>query len=160
MQTFLTRLSAEDFDLQPQAPQYLVATMSNLHLLRWITYYGSWNFQRQSGVHARLVRLNQTFDVDYEKGQISFAESTLTMNLKSADIIHQGRLHHWDFPQHPNGLRLVIEDSGRHYYLMDDLAYNSQAVQLLLADPQSPGIANHLELVYDGFPVVRIYKTR
>jgi hypothetical protein len=41
---------------------------------------------------------------------------------------------------------------------MDDLAYNSMAVQLLIGDPGRPELTRYFKLVHEGFPLVRIYE--
>lgn len=156
---FLRNLKKKDLGLRPPSKQYFIVTIENFQLLHWISYYGAWNLDAGQGNQARLVELTETFDVDYDLGRVSFPrDPDLLLDLKSADVIVQGELHHWDFPENPVGYHLVIEDQGERYYMMDDLAYASQAVQLLLGDPHEPRVSENFRLVHEGFPVVRIYE--
>ncbi len=159
VQDFLRGLSVLNYKLEPESPQYVVVTLENFALLHWISYYGSWDVTSRQGLHAKVVRIRETFDVDYDRGRVSFSHSGRTLHVKSVDAIHQGRLHHYEYPDN-KGLHLVFSADTREYFLMDDLAYDSQALRLLFADPENPLVANHFSLVHEGFPTVRIYEVR
>ncbi len=159
VQDFLRGLSVLDYKLEPAAKQYIVVTLENFALLHWIGFYGSWDVTSRLGIHANVVRIRETFDVNYDEGRINFPLSNTSMHVRSVDAIHKGRLHHYEYPEN-KGLHLVFSADTRDYFLMDDLAYDSQALRLLLADPENPLVTNHFRLVHEGFPVVRIYEVR
>ena len=62
------------------------------------------------------------------------------------------------FPINQNGPHLVINDATKQAMLMDDMAYNSMAVQLLIGDPSRAEQSRYFKLVHEGFPYVRIYE--
>lgn len=160
VQFFLNTLKTQNFHFPTPKKQYLVVSIDNFRLMHWISYYGSWDLVRRQGHHARVVRLSQTFDLDYEAGTITFPADGNTMQLSSMDVIFENELHHYDYPNNRQERHLVLEDSGEHFFLMNSAAYRSQAVQLLLCAPDDKTVARNFKLVHNGFPSVRIYEVR
>ena len=156
---FLSGLGGMDFRIRPKQKQYLVVTLENFTLLHWISFYGSWDVTSRQGVHARVVAIKETFDVDYDKGHVDFPESATDFSLKTIDVILDGRLHHHEFPKN-KGYHLIVSSDTREYFLMDDMAYDSQTLRLLFADPENSVISRYFKLVHEGFPNVRVYEVR
>jgi len=158
---FVADLAQRDQGFEAPQKQYLVVSVESLHLLHWIAYYGSWDFSRRVGRRASVALLDRAFDVNYERGVLRFTDGDRTTALSSCDVVRGEMLRHWDYAHHPGGPHLVLLDApgtGPRALLLDDTAYRSRNVQLLLRDPQAPDISQSFRLVHDGFPVVRIYE--
>jgi hypothetical protein len=78
--------------------------------------------------------------------------------VKSVDGLSAQGARRALFPVNPAAPHLIINDVAKHVILMDDAAYNSMAVQLLIGDPARAELASYFKLVHEGFPLVRIYE--
>lgn len=156
---FLRSLGTEDLHLKPPMPLYVVATFENIRLSPWICYYGTWDFEKEQGVHARVASIRESFNLDWEKGTMTFQDEKEPIEVKSIHVLSsQGRKdRHYDKNTGPN---LILNSESRRYYALDDLAFQSMLTQLLIAPKESERLDRYFELVYDDFPWVRVYKVR
>jgi dolichyl-diphosphooligosaccharide--protein glycosyltransferase len=156
IESMLVNLANKEYHIPLPAPQYLVVTSENLPLVPWISFYGTWNFQAKNGVHAKVSKLEGELRVDNEQGVLSLGNQRVTLSTVDA-LTAQGRQFR-DYKR--PGPHLILDMPSSRAYLMDDLAYNSLMVRLLLVEPTQRPYADYFELVYDGFPAVRIYRVK
>lgn len=158
VQRELEGLKDADAALPAVRPQHLVVCWENLSLLYWISYYGSWDVTTGVGVHAGVQTLREPFNVDKTTGSLTFKKGGKPVQLASAELLTAAGAQRLAMPENPAGPHLVINDVSRQAMLLDDLAYNSMAVQLLVGDPRRPEQSRHFKLLHEGFPLVRIYE--
>lgn len=159
VKTGLQSFLSIDYGLQPPLPQYLVVTVENLPLLYWITWYGNWDLVSRQSVHARVTRIDQAFELDHEQGRILVPTLDLDLPLAAIHSLGGERPQRRTYPWNA-GYSCVVEEQSGVAWLLDEAAYQSLAVQLLLDDPDNPRIARNFRLVHDGLPTVRIYEVR
>jgi len=153
---FMGFIAHNRFAERPKEKQYLVAAWENLRLIPWISYYGTWNAATGQGVHGVSQSLDPNFQVDDAKGILTMSGGG-TVPLASADLLTaQGRTN--EKFSAPRGAHLVVNRVAGQAFIMDDLAYNSMMVQMLISPPNNPFFQGAFRLVYDGFPMVRIYE--
>jgi dolichyl-diphosphooligosaccharide--protein glycosyltransferase len=153
---FLAFIARERFTQRPAQKQYLVVAWENLRIAYWISYYGSWNLIEQSGLHGASREIGGRFQVDNAKGLL-LVEGSEPIPLASVDVVGPNGRSHQEFSNQTRG-HLLINDSIQQAFFMDDLIYQSMMVQLLMASPDDPALKGAFSLVYDGFPLVRIYE--
>ena len=151
-------LREHDVALPPVRPQHLVVAWENLLLLHWISYYGSWDVVTGQGRHAGVSVVRQAASVDRENGTLTRRGGGASVPLASAEILSDKGGQRLDMPEHPGGLHLVVNAEAGQAVLLDDAAYGSMAVQLLIGDPARPEAARYFKLLHEGFPLVRIYE--
>ncbi len=151
-------LAERDVALPPAPPQYLVATWENLTLLYWISYYGSWDVVTGRGRHAMVTTVHSAMELDRANGTLLRPGGGEALPLASAEILADNKVERLDIPEHPVGLHLLVNTAAGQAVLLDDAAYSSMAVQLLVGDPTRPEIARYFKLLREGFPLVRIYE--
>ncbi len=156
---FLHSLGGSDQGLHPTLPRYLVVTMENITLLGWIGFYGTWDPVTGDGVHPRVARLDQEFVLRRERGDIWLKESEMAVPLRAMDSLTASGRESTAFDP-KNEWWLLLFPETEDYFLLDDLAWNSLNVQLLLRDPKDPDVAPHFRLVYEDYPLVRIFEAR
>jgi dolichyl-diphosphooligosaccharide--protein glycosyltransferase len=154
----LATLAQADVPLKRAAPQYLVVCWENLSLLYWMTYYGSWDVVSGSGTHARRQDILEPFNVDQNRGVMVFRGPSAPIAIQSVDQLSTQGARRLSFAVNPAAPHLLINEITHQVMLMDDLAYNSMAVQLLIGDPARPEQSRYFKLVHEGFPLVRIYE--
>ncbi|GAB6126575.1 STT3 domain-containing protein [Humidesulfovibrio idahonensis] len=151
-------LRERDQVLPPARPQHLVATWDNLVLLYWISYYGSWDVVAGAGRHASVSVLRDPVDIDETNGTFTRKKNGVTLPLASAEILSEKGVERIAMPEHPGEAHLLVNSLAGQAMLLDDAAYNSMAVQLLIGDPERPEQARYFKLLHEGFPLVRIYE--
>jgi len=156
VQSFLHLLGQQRLQLQDIPRQYLVVTWENIRLAYWITYYGSWDITAGQGVHGQCLPLTDPFSVDHAKGILYLKGDKEPIPLASMDTLIQGGRNHEDFPG-PGG-RLVVSKVADQAFLMDELCYQSMMVRLLIAPPEDPQLKGLFRIVFEGYPLVRIYE--
>jgi len=144
--------------LPPAKPQYLVVCWENLTLLYWISYYGSWDVAAGGGEHATVQTLRDSFNVDQPGARLVNKRTNSTLPLKSVDVLDERGQRVIPLPEDATGQHLIINEITRQALLLDDMAYNSMATQLLIGDPRRPEQARFFKLLHEGFPLVRIYE--
>ena len=154
---FIASLGSARYDLREAPPQYLLTTWEALRLAYWITYYGTWDVTAGQGVHGSHTLLGR-FALDGETGTLLPGEDAPVPLRSAEELTATGRtLRTYD---RGHGPRLLINHPTGQAVLLDDLTYNGMLVRLLLCAPDDPEIAEHFRLVYEGFPLVRIWQTR
>lgn len=150
-----------DYQTGDIADQYLVATWANVRLIGWITTFGGWDLVRGQGSKAISTPLRgMPFKLDPARGAVVFEGGKRPpLPVSSVDLLDGKGLKHQDFFMN-TGPHLVINHGQRNSYLMDDRAYYSMMVQLMVADPNNVSIREQFELVYEGSPHVRVYRVR
>lgn len=140
-------------------PQYLVVQWEAISFLPWIQYYGSWNFEENEGrIHAVVKRV-QPLELDLEKGKF-IDRSGGEVELVSADLLGEREVEHIDFTHQEMGLHLLIRLRDSDVYLLDDQAYRSTLVQLLILPEQLTRPGSGFELIVDERPDARIFEVR
>jgi len=157
VKTALESMAQVDQPQQPTPPQYFVACWENVGLLHWISYYGSWDLVTGKGRNAKVQTLNDAFNVDAARGLLVLRSSG-PIPISSVDYLSTQGTKRARFGFNPGAPHLVINDGTKQAVLMDDMAYDSMAVQLLVGEASRPEQARYFKLVYDGFPYVRIYQ--
>lgn len=154
----LEGLKTRAVSLPSDKPQYLVVCWENLTLLYWISFYGSWDVVSGTGEHAAVQTLRDSINVDQDAALLVNKRSNSTLPLKSVDILDERGQRTVPLPKGAAGQHLIINEITRQALLLDDMAYNSMATQLLIGDPRRPEQARSFKLLYEGFPLVRIYE--
>jgi dolichyl-diphosphooligosaccharide--protein glycosyltransferase len=139
-------------------PQYLVVGWDNVVLLYWISYYGSWDVVTGAGRHASVSVLREAVNVDTDNGTLVRMKNGARLPLASAEILSDKGVERLPMPEHAGAAHLVINQPAGQAVLLDDEAYDSMAVQLLIGNPARPEQARYFKLLHEGFPLVRIYE--
>ncbi|MGE4556701.1 MAG: STT3 domain-containing protein [Desulfovibrionaceae bacterium] len=155
-QAIINSLATQKIDFPKIPSPYMVVTWENLRIIHWISFYGSWNFITQSGYHARSIQITQAFEADPRTGTVTI-QGQQPIQLQTLDVCSRQGSQHQDYNV-PHGPHLVINNDAHDAYLMDDTAYNSMMVQLLIGDYKNPERSRYFHLIWEGYPDVRIYE--
>jgi hypothetical protein len=158
VQQELGALRERDMPFASAPQQLFVACWENVSLLYWISFYGSWDVVAGTGRHAAIMQINDPLDVDKATGLLQIKNKPTPLQLASAEVLTAKGVSRVEMKEHPGGAHLLINESSRQAMLLDDMAYNSMAVQLLIGDPKRPEQSRYFKLLHEGFPLVRIYK--
>ena len=140
-------------------PQYLVVQWEAISFLPWIQYLASWSFDDGAGQSSDVSYFAQPLELDLERG--TFLErGGRAFSLSSADLLDESGVMHYAFPQNQAGLHLLIRLDSSEVYLLDDRAYRSTLVTLLLKPDGSFTETADFELLVDGSPDVRVFRLR
>ncbi|MBI5519247.1 MAG: hypothetical protein HY916_04220 [Desulfovibrio sp.] len=139
-------------------PQLLVVCWENLPLLYWISFYGSWDVAAGMGRHFGVMQVSEVMDLDRERGELSLRGRSKPLPLAGAEVLGPGGTRRIPMKETPGAPHLVVNELARQALLLDDAAYASMAVQLLVGDPARPELAKYFKLMHEGFPLVRIYE--
>jgi len=154
---FLDRLGRERLIFAPREKQYLVTPWEALRLLYWISYYGTWDLGAGQGRHGYCRELGERFRVNDRQGLFQ-APGEEPVPLATLDRLGPSGPERHEFGR--AGAHLVLNEVTREALLLDDLAYQSLLVQLLVSGAGDQRFADTFRLVYEGFPLVRIYEVR
>jgi hypothetical protein len=154
----LEGLRERDLALPGARPQLFTVCWENLPLLYWISFYGTWDVVAGTGRHAGVMQIAEAMDVDKVRGELSIRSKKTPLPLASAEVFGPKGRTRVQMAEHPGGPHLVVNELSRQALLLDDEAYNSMAVQLLLGDPGRPELVKYFKLLHEGFPLVRIYE--
>lgn len=145
--------------LRPAAPsQLMVVCWENVSLLHWISFYGSWDVVAGSSRHASVAIISEGTDLDKPTGMLHMKSRAEPLPLASAEILGAQGITPVEMKEHPGGAHLLVNEITRQAMLLDDVAYNSMAVQLLIGDPGRKEQSRYFKLLHEGFPLVRIYQ--
>ncbi|WP_167590347.1 STT3 domain-containing protein [Oceanidesulfovibrio indonesiensis] len=156
---FLRSLGSDVKNFAPETSQYVVATFENIRLSPWICYYGTWDFEKQKGVHARVASIRESFNLDWDEGAMVLQSDDEPVPVKSIHVLTADGRKDRHYEQNA-GPHLILNTESQRYFAVDELAFQSMLVQLLIAPKDLERMNRHFELVYDDFPWVRIYKVR
>ncbi len=141
----------------PEPPQYLVTSWDALPLLPWIQYYGSWDFGRGTGKTSSPVLIVQPLKLDLETGMFQ-SRSGAKERVASVDVLDAQGMQHYDYLVNEGGPHLLLNQATNSVALLDEAAYQSMLVQLLIRPASSPPAGGDFELVVDQAPFARIYQ--
>jgi len=158
VQQSLALLAASDQPMKRPPTQYLVVCWETMTLLHWMGFYGTWDVVAGNGTFAKTQAVDEAFTVDQNRGVMLFRAGSQPIPVRSVDMLTAGGIRRAGFPVNPGAPHLIINDVAKSVKLMDDEAYNSMAVQLLIGDPNRAEVASYFKLVHEGFPLVRIYE--
>ncbi len=113
--------------------QYYVVAWDNLRLAGWILRFGNWNVRDGSYRDGRVTRLMGELRVDQARGVAKTAMSG-DLPLSSLDVLDGDGVKRAAWPR-SSGLHLVINPLGREAYVLDDVAYDSSMVRMLVGNP-------------------------
>ncbi len=140
----------------PKVPnQYLVVTWENLRLIFWVSFYGYWDFVTKNGTHFQCMEINKNINLDNTIGKVMIPGEQ-PISASSIDVLGEQGIQRKSYPNNM-GPHLVFNQLRGEGYLMDDNAYNSMMVQLLISDVNDPRFKDYFNLAWEGFPEVRIY---
>lgn len=154
---FFSGLATKKFDYKAKDKQYLGVNIEAFSYLDWIMLYASWDFFTKQGAAALAQEIEGPFNLDTKNGIVAFANKPMSLALASIDIMATHASKHLEFPSN-SGPHLIYCEPAKMSYLLDDRAYNSMLVRLLLGSPTAPEFSDFFKLVYDGYPMVRIYE--
>jgi len=154
----LESLRERDLSFAPAPEQLLVVCWENVSLLHWLSFYGSWDVAAGTGSHAKAMSLGEAMNLDKPTGLLTIKSKPKPLPLASAEILSAKGVSRVAMKEHPGGAHLLVNEPSRQAMLLDDMAYNSMAVQLLIGDPHRPEQSRYFTLLHEGFPSVRIYK--
>ncbi|WP_291329241.1 STT3 domain-containing protein [Desulfovibrio sp. UCD-KL4C] len=138
------------------AKQYLVVSWENIRLAYWILYYGGWDVISGSSIHPTVLSVTKPFDLNFESGEFAIRGES-QISLSSYDFLRRKQRNFKVFPNSV-GPHLLYNEPSTQAFLVDDFVNSSMLVRLLIEDPSTPELASHFKLVYEGFPLVRIYE--
>ncbi|MBU1248033.1 MAG: hypothetical protein KKB70_04990, partial [Proteobacteria bacterium] len=136
--------------------QYVVVSWQNIPFLGWLSFYGTWDVEKGEGERHQAERV-EDFKLD-PRGALVFRGNRPPMPLSSVDMLDGGPYKHKDFAN--KGPHLVYNKTRQDAVLLDDVAYDSVMVQLLVGQPDQGLINKYFELVVEGTPHVRVYRVR
>lgn len=141
----------------PKIPnQYLVVSWDDVRLAYWILYYGSWNLKNSGGVHPSISAITRSFDFKADSGVMTISGER-PFNVSGYDVLSskQSTSRRYSGVFGPN---LIYNAEVRQAFVLDDFAYGSTLFKLLISNPDDPEVKACFRLVYDGFPMVRVYE--
>ncbi len=121
-----------DVDTPGIAPQYLVVGWHDFNILEWISTFGNWNLADGKRVVGTADRI-RNFRFDPSHAAVVF-ENGKAVPISSVDSLEPDHVNHKDYWGNA-GPHLLFNKHRGDAYIMDDTAYNSVQVQLMLKDP-------------------------
>ena len=158
VENMLANFGRKKFDFKKKADQYVVVNWENLNLAYWILYYGAFDLVEGNSKHPQLAPIRKAFDLDFKTGELKM-DGQQSIFLNSCDVMEGKRSFSKVFNQY-NPYHLIYDKGIGRGFICGSMAYNSMMVRLLLGDPFKVDLADQFELVYDGYPDVRVYKVR
>jgi hypothetical protein len=157
MSSWLADLSEDGLSTSTLPPQYIVLQWDALQFLPWIQYFGSWDFDKGDGLRSRVVDVRYPEELDLNTGAFVM-EGEGEGFVVTVDILDERGFRHYAYPENAGGPHLLLDSASSEVLLLDEAAYNSILVQLLISDPRGAGFAEPYELVIDAFPTVRVFR--
>lgn len=136
--------------------QYIVVSWSDLRLAYWVLYYGSWSLKNGGGYHPSVSGIRNTFNINFAQGVIDIKNEG-SFKLSSYEFMSPQQLEQRSYPNNV-GPHLVYNKAVNQGFLVDDFTYSSVLFKLLASNPDEPELAEKFKLVYEGFPMVRVYE--
>jgi dolichyl-diphosphooligosaccharide--protein glycosyltransferase len=157
---WLEGLGAEESRSDPlPASQYLIIQWEGIPALPWIQYYGSWDFETHKGQLSRAAKVMMPLELDLETGVFRFDEDQI-LHAVTVDLLGDPDGQHYDYPANAGGPHILLNNATGEVMLLDETAYRSTFIQLLILP------ADHLEdvslfrLLIDDQPFVRVFELR
>ncbi|NDV22150.1 STT3 domain-containing protein [Desulfovibrio sp. JC022] len=156
VQKLIYSMGAKQLGYSSSPKQFIVASWSDVRLAYWLLYYGSFNLATGQGTHPNVSSIGEGFNLDRDNGRIIFHGGGV-VPISGYDVAQKGRGEFRVFPD-AVGPFVVINTVASQSYLVDEFTRNSLLLKLLLSNPSDPEVKNNFKLVYDGYPMVRIYE--
>ncbi len=144
---------------RPEEPQFLIVQWEAISFLPWIQYYGSWDLNALEGRGGQVITVPQPLELDLESGRFLTREGR-TYYLVSADLLDETGRKHYDYSGNPAGFHALTNMRSGQVYLLDDRAYQSLMVQMLMAPAESFPPTGPFRLRLDRIPDVRVFELR
>ena len=157
MSSWLADLSEDGVSTSTLPPQYIVLQWDALQFLPWIQYFGSWDFDEGDGLRSRVVDVRYPEELDLNTGAFVM-EGKGEGFVVTVDILDERGLQHYAYPENAGGPHLLLDTASSEVILLDETAYYSVFVQMLISDPGGADFADPYELVIDGFPTARVFR--
>ncbi len=136
--------------------QDYVVSWDNLRLAGWIIRFGTWDLADGAYKEGNVTRLEGELRVDPAKGA-AMSSKFGNLPLATLDVATPNGVKRYSWPR-LSGVHLVMNNAAREAYIMNDTAYRSSMVQMLLGEPAS--FARDFELVLDNAPAARVYRLK
>lgn len=151
----LEQMKYEELVQDDLPPQYLAVSWQNLRLMGWMTFYGSWDLENGTGEHhqSKFVR---SFNFD-PRGYVLQGQGT-PIAVSTVDVLDGGSYKHFEFMQ--KGPHFIVNKTRQAAFLLDDVAYESVFVKLLVGNPEDALTKKYFDLVVEGTPHVRVYRVK
>ncbi|WP_421903791.1 STT3 domain-containing protein [Maridesulfovibrio sp.] len=155
-QELIYSMGSKSLNYSSEPKQYIVTSWSDVRLAYWILYYGSIDAATGKGTHPEVSRIGTAFNLDKEKGKLKFHDGAI-VPISGYDIAERGRGESRSYPGSV-GPYLVFNTAVSQGFLVNDFARNSMLLKLHLCNPADPAVKKNFKIVYDGYPMVRIYE--
>jgi dolichyl-diphosphooligosaccharide--protein glycosyltransferase len=153
---FLRSLARPGKKFAAAPDQYITVCWNNIRLAYWILFYGDFDLVSGQSRHPEMARIREAFDLNSRTGELSI-KGHAPVALSSYTVLSKEQPGHKSYPG-INDRNLLFNTKSEEGFMVDDRIFRSMLVQLLIANPNSRNIKDNFELVYDGYPMVRIYK--
>ena len=140
----------------PDPAHYIIIPWDAITFLPWIQYYGSWDFLKGEGELSRVEQVKRPRQLDLETGEFFLGEDDSGYVL-TVDLIGKTGLQHFVYSENIGGPHLLLDTTSSKVFLLDEVAYQSVLVQLLLLPPDATDLELPYELLIDGFPDARVF---
>jgi dolichyl-diphosphooligosaccharide--protein glycosyltransferase len=154
---FFASLGANRAIEQSPRKQYVAVNIEALAFVDWMTYFASWDFYAKQGVKAKAQEIEGPLNFNPSNGTLLHAAHPFPLQVASADLLRPRKSQHLAYGN-GHGAHFVYCEQLKTSYLLDDRAYDSLLVRLLLGSPDAPELAPYFRLVFDGSPMARIYE--
>jgi dolichyl-diphosphooligosaccharide--protein glycosyltransferase len=166
VEAYLASLAEKDIEARPGRKNYLVVSLEQLRVLPWISQYGNWSLKGHEGRRALVAKQDSKGIANIQQGSIFYPALEQQIRLSSIDRIEiaqdasgpgDATLQHHEYGR-DYGPHLISMSALGESFLLDDLAYESLLVRLLLFDSNSEKIAPYFKLIHEHYPLVRVYE--
>jgi hypothetical protein len=141
------------------AVQYVVLPWEAISSLPWIQTYASWDFETGQGQRSRVLRVGRPESLDLENGQLTY-NSGQVLTAVSVDRLMTDAGAHYDYPANSGGPHLLLNEENGEVMLLDERAYRSTFIQLLIRPEEELSGVTDFELVLNAQPAVRVFALR
>jgi dolichyl-diphosphooligosaccharide--protein glycosyltransferase len=142
-----------------QPTQYLVVSWEGVAAIPWIQYYGSWDFTIYEGQRSRVWKILKPLRLDLETGVFGY-DAEQEIRVVSVDRLGFEDPGYFDYPENAGGPHLLLNMQNGEVFLLDERAYRSAFVQLLIMPADQLKDSNHFQLLIDRYPSVRVFELR
>lgn len=163
VQHFLDSLDQVSYGFAAPERQYVVVTLGYLQVMRWLTYYGTWDVTKGRGIRAGITILDRPFELDENGALHILGVDERPLRLNAAHIARPEGLQSVSY-SNAGDLHLLVIPEANQAFIMDALAWNTTAMRLLFGPAAATKTAaqhdldGHFRLVYDGFPYARVWE--
>lgn len=140
-----------------QTPQYIIVSWEGVAALPWIQYYGSWDFKALDGQRSRVSEILRPLRLDLETGIFRYDEEQ-EIRVVSIDRLGSEDPGHFEYPDNAGGPHLLLNMQNGEVFLLDERAYRSTFVQLLIRPVDQPGDSTPFLLLVDHYPFARVFE--